>query len=59
MAFAPFTPIEFFDASFRDGSPHPLWCVRVVGNVRYEKHPDLPTVVVPPPEDDAADLDLN
>jgi hypothetical protein len=35
--YAPFTPIEFFDASFHDGSEHTLWCLRVTGAVRFTK----------------------
>jgi hypothetical protein len=35
--YAPFTPIEFFDASFHDGSEHTLWCLRVTGAVRFAK----------------------
>jgi len=50
--YAPFTPIEFFDASFHTGSEHTLWCVRVTGAVRYEKWEAPKGCVVPPPQDD-------
>ena len=47
--FVPYTPVEFFDASFRDGSSHTLWCLRVVGPVRYVWEPLPGGFVVPPP----------
>ena len=50
--YAPFTPIEFFDASFHDGSEHALWCLRVTGAVRFEKWEATKGYVVPPPKDD-------
>jgi hypothetical protein len=50
--YAPFTPIEFFDASFHDGSEHTLWCLRVTGAVRFEKWEATKGYVVPPPKDD-------
>jgi hypothetical protein len=34
--YAPFTPIEFFDASFHDGSEHTLWCLRNRYNAQFE-----------------------
>jgi hypothetical protein len=51
--YAPFTPIEFFDASFHDGSEHTLWCLRVTDAVRFEKWGKATKgYVVPPPKDD-------
>jgi hypothetical protein len=53
---APYTPIEFYDASFNTGSTHTLWCVRVTGAVRYEPMPhyecDVNFTCVLPPDDD-------
>lgn len=50
--YAPYTPIEFVDASHHDGSAHTLLFVRVTGAVKYAQHPDPAGFVVPPPEDD-------
>jgi hypothetical protein len=53
--YAPFTPIEFFDASFHDGSEHTLWCLRVTDAVRFEKwEATKGYFVVPPPKDELA-----
>jgi len=50
--YAPFTPVEFFDASFYTGSDHTLWCLRVTGAMRFEKWDAVKGEVVPPPQDD-------
>jgi hypothetical protein len=52
---APYTPIEFYDASFNTDSKHTFWCVRVTGAVRYEPMPMPKGYCVPPPND--SDLD--
>lgn len=52
---APYTPIEFYDASFNTDSKHTLWCVRVTGAVRYEPMPMPKGHCVAPPDD--SDLD--
>jgi len=52
---APYTPIEFYDASFNTDSKHTLWCVRVTGAVRYEPMPTPKGYCVVPPND--SDLD--
>ena len=49
---APYTPIEFYDASFNTGSANTLWCVRVTGAIRYEPMPTPKGYVVAPPSDD-------
>lgn len=48
---APYTPIEFYDASFNTGSANTLWCVRVTGAIRYEPMPTPKGYVVAPPSD--------
>lgn len=48
---APYTPIEFYDASFYDGSSHALWCVRVTGSTQYTQLTTPKGYVVPPPND--------
>jgi len=50
--YAPFTPIEFYDASFHTDSDHTMWCLRVTGAVKYEKWEAPKGNVVPAPQDD-------
>ena len=52
---APYTPIEFYDASFNTDSKHTLWCVRVTGAVRYEPMPMPQGYCVAPPSDSTFD----
>jgi hypothetical protein len=59
MSFAPFTPVEFFDASFASGSSHTCWCIRVTGATRYEPHPELQDEIPAPPECDFPINDFN
>lgn len=56
--FAPYTPIEFYDASFNTDSKHALWCVRVTGAVRYEPTPMPEGYCVAPPDDEMGDAFL-
>ncbi len=52
---APYTPIEFYDASFNTGSANTLWCVRVTGAVRYEPMSMPKDHCVAPPSDSTFD----
>lgn len=52
---APYTPIEFYDASFNTDSKHTLWCVRVTGTTRYEPMPMPKGYCVAPPSDSNLD----
>lgn len=51
-----YTRIEYFDASFHDGSSHALWCVRATGtghSLDWADQAAWPT----PPDDEFEDSD--